>query len=146
AARARTDARWVYLAAVPAVGAWLWMRSALGLFAAPGANAIAALGAGFGLALLQGALRDSPVSAPLAHLAALAPAALLFVTPQGAAPASAGAAAALYGLLAWLRRSRLAAYAAVALVNLALFASWRARGADDLQLYCIPLGLSLLAA
>src|SRR5207302_7993200 len=82
----------------------------------------------------------------LAHLSALLPAALLFVTPPGAAPVCAGAAAALYGLLAWLRKSRLAGYAAVALINVALFASWRDRGLTDAQLYTVPLGLSLLAA
>jgi hypothetical protein len=91
-------------------------------------------------------LKASPVSAPLAHLSALLPAALLFVTPPGAIPVCAGAAAAVYGVLAWLRQSRIAAYAAVALVNVALFASWRDRGMTDAQLYTVPLGLSLLAA
>ena len=56
------------------------------------------------------------------------------------------AAATLYGLMAWLHHGRLFAYAAVILANVALFASWQQRGLDDLQLYTIPIGLSLLAA
>ncbi len=147
AVRARSDSRWIYLAALPAIAAYAWSRSALGIFAGwAAADATFTLGAAFVLSLLQAAMRGSPVSAPLAHLSAALPLALFFVAPPGAAPSCAAAAAALYGLLAWLRRNRAAAYVAVALVNVALFGSFRDRGLTDLQLYTVPLGLSLLAA
>ncbi len=147
AARARRDARWVYLAALPAIAAYWWSRSSLGALAAfDSVDAVVCLAAAFLLAFLQGALRDSPIAAPLAHLAAVLPAALFFVVPAGSIPLYASTAAALYGVLAWLRQSRAAAYLAVSLVNLALFSAWRSRGFDDAQLYSIPLGLSLLAA
>jgi hypothetical protein len=147
AARARQNARWVYLAALPALAGWWWTRTALGaLSGLAGADAFACLAAAFLLTFAQAALRDAPVSAPLAHLAAILPAALFFVAPAGSVSLYAGTAAVLYGALAWLRQSRAAAYLAVALVNVALFSTWRARELDDAQLYSIPLGLSLLAA
>jgi hypothetical protein len=147
AGRARSDSRWIYLAALPAIAAYAWSRSALGILSDwAAADATFALGAAFVLALLQAAMRGSTAAAPLAHLSAALPVALFFVAPPGAAPSCAAAAAALYGLLAWLRRSRAAAYAAVALVNVALFTSFRERGLTDVQLYTVPLGLSLVAA
>src|SRR5262249_8631915 len=147
AGRARGDARWIYLAAFPAIASYAWSRSALGILSGwPAADAIVTLGAAFTLALLQAAFRASPSSAPLAHISAALPLALFLVAPPGGVPSCAAAAAALYGLLAWLRNSRAAAYAAVALVNVALFASFQERGLTDLQLYTMPLGLSLLAA
>jgi hypothetical protein len=59
-------------------------------------------------------------------------------------------AALLLGLLAWLQKtkaaSRNAALAALAFGNLALFATWADQGLSDLQLYTIPLGITLLGA
>jgi hypothetical protein len=145
--RARSDFRFIYLAALPAVAGYVWSRSVLGIFSGwPEADATVALGAAFVLALAQAAIREEAASRAVAHLSALLPVALFVVTPHASVPAFAAAAAAFYGLFAWLRRSRLAAYAAIALVNMALFASFRERGLTDLQLYTVPLGLSLIAA
>jgi hypothetical protein len=147
AGRARSEPRYLYLAALPSAAAYVWVRGALGMFTGwEAADASVALGAAFLLALLSAAVRESEVSAPLAHLSAVLPGAVFFVAPPGTIPACAAAAAALYGLLAWLRRSRLSAYAALALVNVCLFASFGDRGLTDLQVYTVPLGLSVLAA
>jgi hypothetical protein len=137
----------VYVAAVPVIAAYAWFRIALGILGDwPSADAAVALAAAFGLAIAQAAVRESPLSRPLAHLSAGLPVALFFVAPSHSFALCAGAAAVLYGLLSWTRQTRLAAYAAVALVNVALFASWRDRGLTDLQLYTVPLGLSLLVS
>ena len=69
---------------------------------------------------------------------------------SGAVGEIAFGAALCFALLAWLhwtaRFSRHAVLLAVFLCNVALFAIWKNRGLSDVQLYTIPLGLSLLVA
>jgi hypothetical protein len=143
ALRARTDGRYVYAGAAVAISGWVWARARLGIAPSLGGelDGALALAATFLLTIAQAALPR--ISAQLTNVAAALPVALPFVAPHAAA---AGVAAALYALLAWLRRSRLFAHVAVVLVNVALFAWWRQNRLEDVQLYTLPLGLSLLAA
>jgi hypothetical protein len=77
---------------------------------------------------------------------ALLPILLVPAALAGGLPLMAAGGALLYGLLAWLHRSRWAGYAALALTNVFFFATWRERGVVSAQLYTIPLGVSLLLA
>jgi hypothetical protein len=126
-----------------AVFAWVWARARLGI--APehdgDLDGVLALGAAFLLTIAQAALPR--FSTQLTNVAAVLPIALFFVASYAAA---AFVASALYALLAWLRQSRLFGHVAVVLVNFALFVCWRQNNLEDVQLYTVPLGLSLVAS
>lgn len=146
ARRARVEAAFTYAAFAVAAALYAWLRvrvNLLGGFDNP--DAAVALGTAFVLSLAQAVIKGD-LATPLSRIAFALPAVLLFTTARADVPAPAFAAAGLYALLYWLRKSHVAAYAAVALVNVALFASLRAHGQSDAQLYGIPVGLSLLVA
>ena len=94
---------------------------------------------------LAGSLLRAGVAFPLLAMAL----AVLRLSPAGIGQI-AFVAALCFGLIAWLhwteRFARHAVLAAVVLANVALFATWRGQGLSDVQLYTIPLGLSLLVA
>jgi hypothetical protein len=83
---------------------------------------------------------------PLARGAAVLPLALLPSAISGDLPTCAAFAAVVYGVLAWVHKSRAAALFGLLLANVFFFAAWRERGVIDAQLYTIPVGVSLLLA
>ncbi len=90
--------------------------------------------------------RRPDLARSLTRGSALLPLALLPVALGAGLANIAAGGGLLYGLLAWLHRSRRSAYAALALANIFFFATWQQNGIVDAQLYTIPLGLSLLLA
>ena len=137
----------VALAALAAL--YVYFRARMGLgdgVADLDRNAVLASAAALVLVgrLLKTARAD--LSAPLARGAAVLPIALLpFARGADFAPA-AGGAALVYGLLAFVHRSKAAAIAGLVLANVFFVFTWRQRGVADAQLYTIPIGASLLLA
>jgi hypothetical protein len=137
------------LAALVLGALYFYGRARLGLFAGvPRIDRNVILGAALLLVPLERALapRRDDLARSLARTSSLLPVALAPIALSSDLPTSAAGAAMLYGLLAWLHRSRGAAFAGLLLANIFFIATFRERGAQDAQLYTIPLGVSLLLA